>query len=485
MAHTIEFDNLAELRLPHHTSDEARGEGSDTPWLVSYVCWANVLEYVGPDGLTVGALRAQARTDRLLLEGLRRWRYLRLIPPAGKALTKPFPAATQVRTTRHGRRAQDIWRALPAVMDERWRGRFGDDSVERLHQALATVFTRLPIDPPAFLPVVVPHPEREGRGARRPDHPAIRWPRARPTSSRCSPGCCCPSRIDFEAESRLSLPISANTLRVLDRDPRRLRDLPRLTGVSKEGNAMCTGFLERRACAVVEPDPAATRGKVIRLTDKGVAARAKYERLAGRHRGGLAHHLRPASRRHAARRARDARRRRHPRVVSPGRRPDPRTRQLAGLGESARHAAPLPHGAAPWGLPRRQPDRTARTPGTAPALGSPDRSANRMWQAGSDAPLSPRRRPAPPGRRVVRRAGHRGRRHRGRRRARCGEPGAAHGPGREGRLRLGHLVEVLQDGPRRASATSSRASSGSSTRTWPSASACSTTRRTWSRPSRS
>jgi hypothetical protein len=37
--------------------------------------------------------------------------------------------------------------------------------------------------------------------------------------------------------------------------------------------------LERRACAVVEPDPAATRGEVIRLTDKGVAARAKYERL--------------------------------------------------------------------------------------------------------------------------------------------------------------------------------------------------------------
>ncbi len=277
VAHTIEFDNLAELRLPHHTSDD-HDVGSDTPWLVSYVCWANVLEYVGPDGLTVAALRAQARTDRLLLEGLRRWRYLRLIPPAGKALTKPFPAATQVRTTRHGRLAQDIWRALPAVMDERWRGRFGADSVERLHGALSAIFTRLPIDPPDFLPVVFPtqNGKAEALPPRSPSHPV-----AEGTADLVTllAGVLLSFTIDFEAQSRLSLSISANTLRVLDRAPRRLRDLPSLTGVSKEGNAMCTGFLERRACAVVEPDPAATRGKVIRLTDKGVAARAKYVRL--------------------------------------------------------------------------------------------------------------------------------------------------------------------------------------------------------------
>ncbi len=41
---------------------------------------------------------------------------------------------------------------------------------------------------------------------------------------------------------------------------------------------MCTGFLVRRDCAVIEPDPAATRGKVVRLTDKGVKARANVER---------------------------------------------------------------------------------------------------------------------------------------------------------------------------------------------------------------
>jgi DNA-binding MarR family transcriptional regulator len=278
VAHTIEFDNLAELRLPHHTSDDDRDERAGTPWLASYVCWANVLRYVGPDGLTVAALRERARTDRLLLEGLRRWGYLRLTPPEGRVLKTPFPAATLVRTTRHGRLAQETWGALPPVMDERWRARFGSDAVERLHRALATLFARLPIDPPAFLPVVFP--TQNGKAGATPPGPPSH-PVAAGTTDLIAmlAGVLLSFTLDFEAESRVSLSVSANTLRVLDRAPRRLRDLPRLTGVSKEGNAMCTGFLERRACAVVEPDPAATRGKVIRLTDKGVAARAKYERL--------------------------------------------------------------------------------------------------------------------------------------------------------------------------------------------------------------
>jgi hypothetical protein len=283
VAYTIEFDNLAELELPHHTTngtahDEQDDAGSHVPWLVSFVCWANVLRYVGPDGLSVVALRERARTHELLLEGLRRWGYLRLIAPDGRTLTKPFPAATVVRTTRHGRRAQEIWSALPASIDERWRARFGDDPVERLHRALAALFTQLPIDPPAFLPVV--HPTQNGRsGTMAPGPPSHQPDAGTADLVTLLAGVLLSFAIDFEAESKLSLPISANTLRVLDRSPRRLSDLPRLTGVSKEGNAMCTGFLVRRACAVLEPDPTAARGKVVRLTPKGMAARTKYERL--------------------------------------------------------------------------------------------------------------------------------------------------------------------------------------------------------------
>jgi DNA-binding MarR family transcriptional regulator len=85
--------------------------------------------------------------------------------------------------------------------------------------------------------------------------------------------------LDFERDSKISLPISANTLRVLDEAGVRVGDLPRLTGVSKEANAMATGWLVRRGCAVIEPDPSASRGKVVRLTQKGLAAQAKYRRV--------------------------------------------------------------------------------------------------------------------------------------------------------------------------------------------------------------
>ena len=153
----------------------------------------------------------------------------------------------------------------------------GDDAVERLHDALATVFVRLPIDPPAFLPVVFPTQNGRAEGAP-PGPPSHGMDGGTADLITLLAGVLLAFTLDFEAESRLSLTIGANTLRVLGAGSTRLRDLPRLTGVSKEGNAMCTGFLVRRDCAVIEPDPAATRGKVVRLTDKGVKARANVER---------------------------------------------------------------------------------------------------------------------------------------------------------------------------------------------------------------
>ena len=145
---------------------------------------------------------------------------------------------------------------------------------------------------------------------------------------------------------------------------------------------MCTGFLVRRDCAVIEPDPAATRGKVVRLTGKGVQARANYERnLAATEERWRATYGAPALR--ALRAALE------PLVgdgtlgsLSPGRRTPTRNRQLAGLAADARDAAPLPHGAAPRRLPRRQ----LRAPHPRPT--SPDRSAGECGRLGTDAPLS-------------------------------------------------------------------------------------------------
>ncbi len=60
----------------------------------------------------------------------------------------------------------------------------------------------------------------------------------------------------------------------------RVRDLPRLTGVSKEGLAMLVGFLARAGLATVAPDPSAPRGQAVSLTPKGLAAKRASGRLA-------------------------------------------------------------------------------------------------------------------------------------------------------------------------------------------------------------
>jgi DNA-binding MarR family transcriptional regulator len=150
--------------------------------------------------------------------------------------------------------------------------------VDRAEAALRTVFDRLPIDPPAFLPVV--HPTQGG--TLDPPRPRRGATGTVPPSGALS-GLLCgvlfAFTVDFESASRISLPISANALRVLGPAGVRVGDLPRRTGVSREATAMCIGWLERHGCVVIEPDTTARRGKIVRLTPKGENAQRKYRRV--------------------------------------------------------------------------------------------------------------------------------------------------------------------------------------------------------------
>ncbi|HEY0870931.1 MAG TPA: hypothetical protein VGD55_11075, partial [Acidothermaceae bacterium] len=86
--------------------------------------------------------------------------------------------------------------------------------------------------------------------------------------------------IDFEHDSTVSLAISANVLRVLTDGGVRVRDLPMLTGISKEAAAMSAKYLEAVGCATIEPVPAPDRGQCIRLTAKGRAAQEYAGKLS-------------------------------------------------------------------------------------------------------------------------------------------------------------------------------------------------------------
>ena len=85
--------------------------------------------------------------------------------------------------------------------------------------------------------------------------------------------------LEFERESKVSLALCANCLRVLDDVGMRVRDLPRLTGVSKEAMTMALSFLKRHHYLQVERDVNNPRTKVALLTPGGRKARETYLRV--------------------------------------------------------------------------------------------------------------------------------------------------------------------------------------------------------------
>jgi len=87
--------------------------------------------------------------------------------------------------------------------------------------------------------------------------------------------------IEFERESPLSLAICADVLRVLDEEGVRVRDLPALSGVSKEAISMAMGVLGKRGIAVTGPAPDGSRWRVARLTPKGRYTQKKYRERLG------------------------------------------------------------------------------------------------------------------------------------------------------------------------------------------------------------
>jgi DNA-binding MarR family transcriptional regulator len=280
VAFTIEFDNEFERRMPHRTTNHGPAAGSHHgPWLVSLVMWSNCMRFVGEAGVPVGELEDVART-RTNLNGMERWGYLVVAPdPAGRR-PKPPRADWVIRATPKGRKAQEIWRPLFGAIEKRWQARFGSDEIGQLRQSLWTLASQIDVELPDCLPIL-----GYGLFSRGPVHerrtPAGREDGIRLPLSALLSRVLLAFALEFERESDLSLAIGANVVRVLDEKGVRVRDLPLLTGVSKEAIAMATGVLQKRGVAVVEPDQSSSRVKVARLTAKGREAQAACHRLLG------------------------------------------------------------------------------------------------------------------------------------------------------------------------------------------------------------
>jgi len=280
VAYTVELDNEFERQLSHRSATTHSPEGSrQGPWLASMVMWSTCMRYVSDDGVTVRELQRLARTSTNL-GGMLRWGYIVAEPAPTGGGSSAFRPDMVLRPTAGGRRAQEVWRPLFDSIEQRWHTRFGAAAVDDLRRSLHGLADQLDDRLPECLPIL-------GYGLSTKDRLLADAHRLRdgPRGSAVSElglaallaRVLLAYAIEFERASVLSLALCANVVRVLDKTPTRVRDLPRLSGVSKEAIAMAMGVLSKRGRAVVDAEPGG-RLKAARLSATGMAARDTYLR---------------------------------------------------------------------------------------------------------------------------------------------------------------------------------------------------------------
>jgi hypothetical protein len=285
VAFTIELDNEFEKRM-----DESGYPGAR----LSLVVWFNLIRFVSEGGIAVSDLsnRALAPQARLKFElgCLERWQFVELRPDPADA--RPVPVAAQrqagrllrdgwgsgrgirgnwtVRLTTKGLHAARVWRGLPGEVERRWRTRFGEDTIVRLCENLQAIVDKtdleLPLGLSAYWETRASLPQRKNHAMECLSLPSL------------LSQLLLSFRMEFDSRSPASLPLCANTLRVLGEKPIRLGDIPRLTGGSPEMTAI--GW-QLKPYVAVEPDGNGSRGKTARLTALGLKAQQTYYRLVG------------------------------------------------------------------------------------------------------------------------------------------------------------------------------------------------------------
>jgi hypothetical protein len=274
VAFTIEFDNEAEHRLPHRTTNHGATPGTlHAPWLVSMAMWFNCMRFVDDDGITVRELERRARTPTNLA-GMQRWGYIRVAADPADPRPKPPKSAWVVRATTGGRTAQKVWQPLFAEIEKRWNERFGAATIEGLEESLGSIAAQVGHSLPDCMPIL-------GYGLTNADRLAMSAAASTTDQDHSLPALLAKVllafALDSERKSAISLAIYANLLRILDATGVRVRDLPALSGVSNESLSMATGILLKRRLAVVEP--AAKSGKRVLLTSAGVTSAEEHQKI--------------------------------------------------------------------------------------------------------------------------------------------------------------------------------------------------------------
>jgi DNA-binding MarR family transcriptional regulator len=272
VAFTIEFDNEFEHQAPHRTTNHGSNTRSrPVPWLVSRVMWSNFMRFIDEEGIAVSELQHRLRMPA---KNMRTW-LTRMSQWWGYLVVKP---GVMVLLTPGGRKAIEVWRTLESLIEERWRERFGEDTIDQLRDALIAIVKQIDVALPDGLPILgyglFSHGPEDAQRAVVDAGTITNLPLASLLSKALLT-----FAMEFEHESEVSLAISANVLRLTPEEGVEVSDLPRLSGVSKEAIAMSLSFLGKRGYAVIQPKSSGRRGKVLVLTPKGRMAQDKYHQL--------------------------------------------------------------------------------------------------------------------------------------------------------------------------------------------------------------
>jgi hypothetical protein len=213
---------------------------------------------------------------------MQRWGFILAVPD----LEAPLPLRTREKPrldlvllpTKAGHLTQQICQPLIASIESRWQSRFGNTAIVSLRQSLSEIVVQLDPQLPDCMPIL-------GYGLTASTLPGkiLESVVSNPTEVDKLPLPSMLARVlnafatEFETESQVSLAICANVLRVADQ-PALLRDLPRISGASKEAIAVAWGYLCRHGFATGESS-SGSRSKALVLTPKGLAARRSWVEL--------------------------------------------------------------------------------------------------------------------------------------------------------------------------------------------------------------
>ncbi|HEY6464878.1 MAG TPA: hypothetical protein VIY69_02735 [Candidatus Acidoferrales bacterium] len=275
VAFTLEFDNEFERKMGKAGYPGAR---------LSLVVWFNLIRFVPDKGISIRDLAKKALAEepqiKLMLGCLERWGFVALEPDAAKqenkAPKKRLKSGLEVRhgfgsgrglatdwivklKATRGAQAKEIWPPLFGIIEARWSTRFGNIEIRQLRDSLQSIVAKLDVE--------LPHGFTDIRYRKRPfpvrnDQAAADLPLPTLLSRALLA-----FAIDFERDSRAAFALCANAIRVLSEKPIRESEIPRLTGSSPETSGL------------LESDPTARRGKLLRLSPRGLAAQRDYQRL--------------------------------------------------------------------------------------------------------------------------------------------------------------------------------------------------------------